>query len=254
MTLAFDLPNVPASPLSRLDSRWKLAALGPAALACALVQTPTAAALALLGALTLALLARLPPRWLALRLGAALLLLALLLLWRLFIVRTDDVTFEIGPLTLSLTGLVRMMTLLARAAAVVTLALVLLATAPLHETFRAAYQLRVPGVLVQLALLSLRYVGLLAEEFSRLRTALRVRGFRSRADRHTYRTIGQVAGTLLVRGHERSERVAQAMRCRGFDGRFRSLHATHTTRFDVLAFILVVGYAGALLLYDVQAR
>lgn len=254
MTLAFDLPTVPTSPLSRLDPRWKLAALAPAALAFALLQTPAAAVLALLGAFALALLARLPPRWLALRLGAALLLLALLLLWRLFVVRADDATCNLGPLTLSLTGLVRVLTLLARAAAVVTLALVLLATAPLHETFRAAHQLRVPGVLVQLALLTLRYVGLLAEEFARLRTALRVRGFRSGVNRHTYRTVGQLAGTLLVRSHERSERVAQAMRCRGFDGQFRSLHEARTTRADVLAFVLVLGYAGALLLYDGLAR
>ena len=43
--------------------------------------------------------------------------------------------------------------------------------------------------------------------------------------------MGQAAGTLLVRGYERSERVAQAMRCRGFDGCFRAL-ATFRTRWS----------------------
>ena len=77
------------------------------------------------------------------------------------------------------------------------------------------------------------------DEFARLRTALRVRGFRNRADLHSYRTIGQVAGTLLVRSHERSERVGQAMRCRGFDGQFRSLTQFHTAARDVLLFLII---------------
>ena len=99
----------------------------------------------------------------------------------------------------------------------------MLATAPLEVTLKAAHALRVPGLLVQLALLSYRYLFVLGDELARLRVALRVRGYRHRANWHSYRTVGHVAGTLLVRGYERAERVGQAMRCRGFDGRFRSL-------------------------------
>src|SRR5207237_9891052 len=111
-----------------------------------------------------------------------------------------------------------------------------------------------PGLLVHLVLLSHRYVFVLGEELARLRIALRVRGFRNRAGVHSYRTIGHVAGTLLVRGHERAERVAQAMRCRGFDGRFRSLHAFRTRGADVLFFAAVIGGAGGVLAWDVYAR
>jgi cobalt/nickel transport system permease protein len=117
--------------------------------------------------------------------------------------------------------------LLAKAAAILTLMLVLLATAPLEATFKAAHALRVPGLLVQLAMLTMRYTFLFGTELTRMRVALRVRGYRSRVARHSYRTIGHVAGTLLVRGYERAERVGQAMRCRGFDGRFRSLTEFH---------------------------
>src|SRR5262249_41934925 len=104
--------------------------------------------------------------------------------------------------------------------------------------------------LVLVMLLAYRYAFLLMEEFDRLRTALRVRGFRNRANLHSYRTIGQVTGTLLVRSHERSERVAQAMRARGFDGQFRSLQDFSTRGLDVLVFALVVGYACFLLAWD----
>ena len=77
-----------------------------------------------------------------------------------------------------------------------------------------------------------------------------MRGFRNRADLHSYRTIGQVAGTLLVRSQERSERVGQAMRCRGFDGEFRSLHDFRTTAGDVLAFVAIVSWAVGLGVWD----
>jgi cobalt/nickel transport system permease protein len=78
-----------------------------------------------------------------------------------------------------------------------------------------------------------------------------VRGFRNQASRHSYRIVGHVAGVLLVRGYERAERVGQAMRCRGFDGRFRSLAEFRTTPADGLFFFLVAGGAAALLAIDI---
>jgi cobalt/nickel transport system permease protein len=112
----------------------------------------------------------------------------------------------------------------------------------------------VPGLLVQLAMLTHRYIFVLDAELARLRTALRVRGFRNRPSRHSYRTVGHVAGTLLVRGYERAERVGQAMRCRGFDGRFRSLTEFRTTRADRWFFCVLVGGAVALALLDILIR
>jgi cobalt/nickel transport system permease protein len=136
-----------------------------------------------------------------------------------------------------------------KAVTVVTLALVVLGTAPLEVTLKAMRALKIPGLLVQLVLLTYRYLFELAGELARLRVAVRVRGYRARANRHSYRTVGHVAGTLLVRGYERSERVGQAMRCRGFDGRFRSLTPFHTAAADVVAFLLVLaGGAGVVLL------
>jgi cobalt/nickel transport system permease protein len=70
-----------------------------------------------------------------------------------------------------------------------------------------------------------------------------VRGFRMRADWHTYRTLGNLAGTLLVRGHERAQRVHQAMLARGFDGTFRSLHRFTTHLRDVLFFLVTLALA-----------
>jgi hypothetical protein len=41
------------------------------------------------------------------------------------------------------------------------------------------------------------------------------------------------------------------MRCRGFDGRFRTLASFHTRPADVVMFVLIVGVAGGLVAWDV---
>src|SRR5262249_30353300 len=134
--------------------------------------------------------------------------------------------------------------------AVVTLALVALASRPLEVSLKAAGALGVPGLFVQLALLTYRYAFVLTTELRRLRLALRVRGFPNRPGPHAHPPPGHAAGTLLVRGHDRAERVGQAMRCRGFDGKFRALVEFCTRPADVIAFLGIAGGALALCGWD----
>ncbi len=232
MTLNLAAWPQPASCLSRLDPRWRLAGLLVALAAVSAVRSLPAAAAAL-GALLLLALARLPGRWACRRLteiSLALLPVVLVL-----------------PLTgnPTLAGVVYL-----KGLAIAALALVLLATAPLPTTLAAAHALRVPGRMVHLTLLTYRYVFVLADELRRLRIALRVRGFRARLNRHSYRTVGQVTGTLLVQGAARAERVAQAMRCRGFDGRYHTLAEFRTATADVIAFAALLFAAAALVAGD----
>lgn len=251
MTLAFSTPPLTSSPLSRLDPRWKLAALLFAAAVTALLRTLPAAGLALAATLLLALLARLPPRWFLERLAALALFLALFTLPLPWLLAGDGPAWTWGFFHISRHGVEAALSIAARAIALVTLFLVLQATAPLETTLKAAHSLRVPSLLIQLGLLTYRYVFVLADELGRLRIALRVRGYRNRANRHSYRTAGHIAGTLLVRGSERAERVAQAMRCRGFDGQFRSLLAFRTRPVDVAVSLLITASAVALAIWDI---
>jgi cobalt/nickel transport system permease protein len=246
---SIDLLPEPESPLRRLDPRWKLASLLLAILGVTALQTPRTAALALAGCVGLAWLGRLPPRWCLVRLGTMLLMVApFLLLWPLL--PGGGPSWQFGPLSVSVGGLTAALVLALKTSSIVLLILVILATAPLADTLKAAQSLRIPGLLIQLATLTYRYIFVLAGEWQRLRTAVRVRGYRNRANLHSYRTIGNLAGTLLVRGFEQAERVGQAMRCRGFRGRFRSLHTFQTRMIDVTAFAIIVAGALALVCWD----
>jgi len=250
MTLAFTVPSPTPSLLSRLDPRWKLAALLGFALVTAVLRTLPTAAAALVAALLLALLGRLPLRWFVQRLGAAALFFTLFALPLPWLLAGQGPSWTWGPIRLWWHGIEAALLLTAKAVTLVTLFLTVQATAPLETTLKAAHALRIPGLLVQLSLLAYRYVFVFADELRRLRIALRVRGYRHRTRRHSYRTAGHIAGTLLVRGYERAERVGQAMRCRGFDGQFRSLKQFTTRPADVVAFLLVVAGAAALAVWD----
>lgn len=81
-------------------------------------------------------------------------------------------------------------------------------------------RLGMPQKLTHLLLFTIRYQDVLHREYLRLRAAMKVRGFRPRANWHTYRTMGYLVGMLLVRSLDRSERIMAAMKCRGFHGRF----------------------------------
>lgn len=250
MTLPHALRDVTDSPLARWDARWKLAALFAASFGIALLDGLLPSLAALAAGLMLIWLARLKGTWVRGRLGLFALAALPFLLVLPVTMQTNGAAWMIGPVPVSERGLEVGLAVFARCLAIGCLALVLVGTAPLHQTLAAAHALWIPGLLVLIAALAYRYTHLLAEEYRRVRVALRARGFRVAATRHGYRTMGHVTGAVLVRGADRAERVAAAMRCRGFDGTFHTTTAFRTTWLDTLAFAALVSATAALLLWD----
>jgi cobalt/nickel transport system permease protein len=240
MTLAFDALEAPHSAFARLDPRWKLAALLPAILATALLQTLPMVGFVFAFSVLLLICARLPRRFLVSRLAALALFLAPFVIVLALLEGQEGLTAAIR--------------VAGKASAMFLFGLLLTATAPFSRTVQAAQALGLPRLVARVMLLSYRYVYVLADEFFRLRTALRVRGFRNRASRHSYRVVGNVAGTMFVRGADRAEHVAWAMRSRGFDGRCKSLGEFATHRADVLFLTVACSVVGSALVCDIWMR
>jgi cobalt/nickel transport system permease protein len=250
MSLAVEHLAPRDSLLARRDPRWRLVALWLAILGVTFLSQLGPLAVALGFAVALAIVGRVPGRGFRIRLGLLVIALVPFLVVVPFTVDRGDRLWEWRFLHVTDAGLVAAAVLGMKAVTPVTLALTLLATAPFHVTLAAAGRLGVPRLPVHLTLLTYRYVFLLFDELNRLRIALRVRGFRNAMTGHAYRTVGQVTGTLLVRGTARAEGVAQAMRCRGFDGHFRTAAEFRTRPADVVMFLLIVGIAGGLVAWD----
>jgi cobalt/nickel transport system permease protein len=250
MTLALHAPGSVDGWLRHRDPRWKLIAVGAGGIAVASLDRLGPIAVADLLVLILALSTALAPGPLLRRFAPIVGILLVFFGFAVFWPRPDESAWIVGPLRLSPHGAVWLGRVVGKTFAIVLLIVVLLETTTMSELGRAAVAIHVPRPLVHLFLLSQRYVFLIAEEFGRLRTALRVRGFRSRTSRHGYRTIGHVAGTLLVRSHDRASRVHAAMLCRGFSGQFRSLNVDRTTWADVGLLLLAVSVGIGLVVWD----
>jgi cobalt/nickel transport system permease protein len=250
MNAAFEYRAIPSSPVSHWDARWKLTAILVAAFGIAALDHLLPASAALLLGLLLLAGARLPFRWVRARLALFAFAALPFPLVLPFTLDPAGPGWKLGPAHFSEHGLVAGLAVFCRCLAIGSLTLVLLGTAPLHHTLAAANRLCFPGPLVLLTGLAYRYAFLLGDELRRIRIALRTRGFRMRTSRHGYQTLGHVTGAVLVRGADRADRVAAAMRCRGFDGRFHTTMAFRTTFADALACAGLIAAIAALIAWD----
>jgi cobalt/nickel transport system permease protein len=152
---------------------------------------------------------------------------------------------QAGPLTATWEGLRRGVDILLTATAVMLVCLATVGTMEPVTLGHALHRLGMPQRLVVLLFLTVRYLGVLGEEYGRLRLAMRARAFRPRSDRHTWRSFGYLVGMVLVRALDRSERIVAAMKCRGFRGDFPILDdLTATPRDAAVGAAWLAGLAG----------
>lgn len=108
----------------------------------------------------------------------------------------------------------------------------------------ALAELKMPYKLVLMMQMSIRYISVMQQEFTRLRCAMKARGFRPDNSLHTWRSYGYLFGMMLVRAMERADRIWLAMKCRGFNGRFPMTQtvplSAHDRRYIGGYFIIVV--------------
>ncbi|MFA7437708.1 cobalt ECF transporter T component CbiQ [Castellaniella sp.] len=158
--------------------------------------------------------------------------------------------FRLGPWVASAEGFARALALACKVTASVLLISLLFASVEVLSLGAALRGLHVPEMLVRLFVAVVRYLGLIQSEFRRLHESMRARAFVPRSGRHTWRSYGYLLGMLLVRAMERAERVEEAMRLRGYSGRFPQTHLPAPSAADWLALVGWVAGAALLLGWD----
>ena len=142
--------------------------------------------------------------------------------------------FHIGPFTATEEGILFSTLLTVRSNIILLCLICLVSTTSIFTLGRAMGKLRIPGKMVQLFFFTYRYVHVIDMEYRRMVNALKVRAFQPKTNLHTYRTYAYLVGMLLVRSYDRSERIRNAMICRGFRGRFYDLSEFSLKPFDFL--------------------
>ncbi|MFI5379450.1 MAG: cobalt ECF transporter T component CbiQ [Tepidisphaerales bacterium] len=189
------------SPVHRLPAMARLVAAVALVIIVALLPVQHAwyliwPAIVLAG---VALLSRIPPRFLA---------------WRLLLL--EPFVLGVAVLAVFQPGGWRIMLVLAAKCTLCLLTMILLScTTPFSEMLRVLRKLHVPSLMVTTLALMHRYLFVLGDEAHRMKRARMSRTF-SRKPAKRWRTLATVISQLFIRASERAERVYAAMRARGW--------------------------------------
>ena len=124
----------------------------------------------------------------------------------------------VAGLQLSVAGLYAAWGIVIKGTLGVAGSLTLAATTTARQLPLALSRIGVPGLMISMLTLMIRYLDVLAAEASRMRMARISRGDSPRS-LHQAGAIAKGVGALFLRSYERGERVYLAMLSRGYDGR-----------------------------------
>lgn len=234
-------PGPETGPLAELDPRLRIVAACLYGITVVALSSLPALIAALMLSLVLLHLSRLPPRKTLKRMAMMDTFIIFMLVLLPFTVPGDPI-FTLFGFPASWQGLLQAIEIGLTANAVILALMSLVGTMEPVTLGHALHRLRCPETLVHLLMFTIRYIEVLREEYLRLRAAMKVRGFRPGTNWHTYRSFGYLVGMMLVRAIERSERILEAMKCRGFSGRIMLLQEfALTARDHVFAAMLGAG-------------
>jgi cobalt/nickel transport system permease protein len=132
----------------------------------------------------------------------------------------ENVLHLFGPFSVQPPGIALALLITLKGNALALALLALAGSSTIAENGHGLRALRVPDKLVALLLVSHANLGLVAAEYARLLDAAKLRGFAPRTSLASYATFARLIALLLIRAWQRAQRVDEAMRLRGFSGRF----------------------------------
>lgn len=204
------------SPLHRWQQSYKLVGLLSLIFAFAFIQNIWLLPIAIVITCILFSLSRIPVSFLIKRLRyPSWFILAVVIL--LPFISGSTPVLELGWLTIREEGFWQAVLISVRFFCILTLSLVLFGTAPFLSSIKAMRSLGIPRVIVDMTLLSYRYLEELGEMLTTMQQAMRLRGFKIKGlNRRTLSVFAQLTGSILVRSYDRSLRIYQAMILRGY--------------------------------------
>lgn len=202
------------SSLHRWDQRYKIAAFLALIFAFSYVRDFRILPAMVAVSAIIFIASRLPLAFLLERLRLpSLFLLLLVIILPLFSGQT--VLFDLGPLAVKEEGCRELLSIAVRFFCILTMGIVLFGTASFINNIRAMQAMGLPPILSDMVLFSYRYLFDIAGILRTMQTAMRLRGLREKRLK-SISTFASLAGSILVRSYEQSDRVYHAMILRGY--------------------------------------
>ncbi len=217
----------------RLDPRVKCLTLGPYIFIIAVSKNLTIPFAAFTCSLIMSLVAELDKKKLLNRLAVINFFIFMLWLFIPFSYPGKEL-FAIGPFIATKEGVLYVLSIAAKSNAIVLATITLLGTSPIFSLTHAFIHLKAPRKPVYLFFFFYRYISVLHEEYIRLKRSMLIRSFKAGTNLHTYKAYAYLVGMLIVNSYDRSQRIYNAMLCRGFRGEFPVIDHFRLKKTDIM--------------------
>lgn len=161
-----------------------------------------------------------------------------------------EIIFKLGPYFATKEGFHRVTLITLKSNAIVIMTIALLGTSQVFSLAHALEYFKVPKKLILLFFFFYRYISVIHDEYIKMKKTLLIRCFKPSTNLHTYRTLGYFIGMLIIKSFDRSQRIYNAMLCRGFKDKFPLIDHFKIRESDVAFGILVILIFSFLAIFD----
>ena len=234
------------SVLHRMDIRFKIITLFTSTLVISSCDTIIAAFIFVVYALLLALFSGISLLFYLKKTYYPLLFLVPLFIF-LPLSSGGNLLFSIYFISIYSKGLFTSLLICFKVIAIIVLVNIMLNTAPFSDMASALKSLKVPDKMLNIILFTYRYFFVFFEDLRKMRVALTLRGFRNRSNIKSIRNSANLAGSILVRSYEQTERIYRAMLLRGYNGRIVSDKIFKPGITDIILSMIIIAIPLAVL-------
>ncbi|MCL2335820.1 MAG: cobalt ECF transporter T component CbiQ [Firmicutes bacterium] len=163
------------------------------------------------------------------------------------------VLMHLGPLTLKEEGCLELLRITVKFLAILTMAIMLFGSMPFLTAVKAMRGLGLPVILADMTMFAYRYLFEIGDDLKTMQTAMGLRGFRNNKLGGAG-SLAALAGTILVRSFEQSDRVYKAMILRGYGQPASYQEDFHARPVDVAGMLLLILAAAAIVAAELLWR
>ncbi|ELS04323.1 cobalt ABC transporter, permease protein CbiQ [Xenococcus sp. PCC 7305] len=239
MKLALDRYAYLQSPIHRWEQKYKIVGLLGLIFAFSFIRSLVLLPVIVFITIIIFSLSRLPVSYLISRLrypGYFILAVVFLLPF----VAGDTIIWQWGWLNLRWEGCQETLLIVVRFFCIITVSLVLFGTATILNSIKGLRGLGLPQVILDMTLLTYRYLEELGQMLKTMQRAMKLRGFNPHLfNSRQLEILTRLIGSLIVRSYERSTRIYQAMILRGYGYKVPGKNTIHKkqnntqSRYDI---------------------
>ena len=160
----------------------------------------------------------------------------------------------LSALPFHMSGLLTAVIICLKACSVALLMEPMFGTSSLTVSLQALQQLGLPSPIIQMLLLTHRFIYLFQQEAHRMHRSMKLRGFSPKTNMATMRTTGNFLGMLFIRSYERTQHVYEAMLSRGYNGVFPMYTQHRISAKDIAITVAWLTAGVSLLIFDILAQ